>query len=202
MKTQIFHKIKFTSKVIQGHIRLLLCTNNFNTFIYGLILTKICMSANIMTTPLFQIWPELLFYGEILWFFYLRLFDINTTLSYVLMNNFCPCFFYTHQIFNEFLTWEVRNRMVITTVIKVIYIFTRGWKHTKSLFLRFLKRLFLWLMCSTLKDSLNYYPKLSLNCKISFISPSFKKNMILSHIAKNLQALKFLKNCLYKKAPC
>ena len=33
------------------------------------------------------------------------------------------------------------------------------------------------------------FPKLFLNSKISFISESFKKNRILSHVAKKVQAL-------------
>ena len=35
----------------------------------------------------------LLCYGEVLWFFLLKPCDLMTTLTYVLMDNFCPCFF-------------------------------------------------------------------------------------------------------------
>ena len=37
-------------KVIQGHIRPLLCQNHSRTFVHGPILMKICMNANIMKT--------------------------------------------------------------------------------------------------------------------------------------------------------
>ena len=39
-----------TLKVIQGHIRPPLCPNHTGTFVYGPILTKFCMNANIMNT--------------------------------------------------------------------------------------------------------------------------------------------------------
>ena len=45
IKTQSFHKRKYDLK---GHIRPLLCQNHSSTFVYGLILMKICMNANIM----------------------------------------------------------------------------------------------------------------------------------------------------------
>ena len=60
---------------------------------------KICMNANIMKTQLFnEILYDLKCYfnvnGEVLWvFFTLSPFDLITTLTYVLMVNFCPCFF-------------------------------------------------------------------------------------------------------------
>ena len=38
------------AKVIQGHIRLLLCQNHSSRFVYRPILMKICMNANIMKT--------------------------------------------------------------------------------------------------------------------------------------------------------
>ena len=43
-----------TSKVIQGHIRPLLCQNRSSTFVYGPILMKIGMNANIMKTQFFH----------------------------------------------------------------------------------------------------------------------------------------------------
>ena len=45
----------------QGYIRPLLCQNHSTTFVYGSILMKICMNANIIKT-LFKkiyIWPEM-----------------------------------------------------------------------------------------------------------------------------------------------
>ena len=43
-----------TSKVIQGHIRQLLCENHSSTLVYGLILMKIYMNVNIMKTKFFH----------------------------------------------------------------------------------------------------------------------------------------------------
>ena len=64
-----------TSKVIQGHIRPLLCQNYSSTFVYGPILMKICMNAiaiNIMKTPFLHKRP---FYeGEVCDFFYFKTF--------------------------------------------------------------------------------------------------------------------------------
>ena len=51
MKTQICHKIKFDLK---GHPRSLLCKKNSRTFVYGPILIKICINANIMKTHFFN----------------------------------------------------------------------------------------------------------------------------------------------------
>ena len=42
MIEQIFHKMKYDLKVIQGHIRPLLCQNYSTTFVYPSILMKIC----------------------------------------------------------------------------------------------------------------------------------------------------------------
>ena len=39
-----------TLKVTQGHKRPLLCQNHYSTFVYGPILMKICMNANIIKT--------------------------------------------------------------------------------------------------------------------------------------------------------
>ena len=67
-------KLSMALKVIKGHIRPPLCQNHSNTFVYvPECLMKICMTANI----------------------------INTTLTYVLMDNFCPCFIYLlHSMIN------------------------------------------------------------------------------------------------------
>ena len=50
MKTQIFHKMKYDLK---GHIRPLLCQKHFSTFVYGPILMKIFIIANIIKTQFF-----------------------------------------------------------------------------------------------------------------------------------------------------
>ena len=50
------------------------------------------------------------------------------------------------------------------------------------------------------KDWTVFFPKLSLNSQISYISTSFKKKIcILSHIAKKLQACYFLQTAFPKK---
>ena len=51
MKTQICHKVKFDLK---GHPRSLLCKKKSRTFVYGPILIKICINANIMKTHFFN----------------------------------------------------------------------------------------------------------------------------------------------------
>ena len=50
-----------TLKVMQGHIRPFLCQNHSGTLIYGPILMKICMNANIINTHFFHkiLWPEM-----------------------------------------------------------------------------------------------------------------------------------------------
>ena len=81
------------SKVIQGHIRPLLSflahsfiddfDENFDECYY-----------HIKTKKFHQIiWPKmsLLCYGDVLWFLTLRPSDLITTLTFVLMDNFCPC---------------------------------------------------------------------------------------------------------------
>ena len=42
------------SKVIEGHIRPLLCQNHSSILFYGPILMKICMNANVMKTQFFH----------------------------------------------------------------------------------------------------------------------------------------------------
>ena len=85
-----------TSKVIQGHIRPLLCQNHSSTFVYGPILIKICMNANIKKTHFFLKYYDLKCHFYVMEkfciFLTLRPFDLITSLTYVLMDNFCPCF--------------------------------------------------------------------------------------------------------------
>ena len=91
-----------TSDVIKGHIR---C----KCFIKGHIkvrslVCKIVLEHSFMVQFWWKIvwmliswrhniWPKmsLLCYGEVLWFFTLRPSHLITTLTYVLMDNFCPC---------------------------------------------------------------------------------------------------------------
>ena len=96
MMTQFFHKMKYDLK---GHIRPLLYQKRSRTFVYEPILTKICMNANIMKTHFFLksiydlkchccIMEEFCNY-----FFTLRPSDLISTLTYVALNNFHPCFY-------------------------------------------------------------------------------------------------------------
>ena len=79
-----------TSKVIQGHIRPLLSQNYSSTFVYGPILMKLFMNANIMKTQ-YNLKCST-FIMEFCIFLNVRLSDLITTLTYILMDNFCPCF--------------------------------------------------------------------------------------------------------------
>ena len=56
--------------------------NHSSKFVYGPILMKICIKANIMKTQL----------NVTFMFFSLRPSDLTTILTYILMDNFCPCF--------------------------------------------------------------------------------------------------------------
>ena len=81
-----FIKWSITSKVIQRHIRPLLCQIHFSIFVYGLILMKICINANIMKALFFHsnhIWPEMSLYVIEKFFdlFTLRPPDLITTLT-------------------------------------------------------------------------------------------------------------------------
>ena len=104
-----FIRWSMASKFIPGHIRPLLCKNHSSTFVCEPILIKKNMNANIMKTQFLinYIWPEmsLLCYGEFLWFFTFRPFDPITTLTYVLMDNFCPCLF----ILLTWYSWDKVN---------------------------------------------------------------------------------------------
>ena len=83
-----------TSKVIQGHMRPLLCQNHSSTFVYEPILIEICMNVSIIKTHFFL----LINVTFMLWrSFTLRPSDLITTLTYVLMDNFCPCFNFKFQ---------------------------------------------------------------------------------------------------------
>ena len=79
-----------TSEVIKGHIKTLLCPYQSNIFVYGPILMKICMNAYIKKT---QIFHKCHFYlmEKVCDSFTLKPFDLISTLTYVRMDNFCPC---------------------------------------------------------------------------------------------------------------
>ena len=94
---KVFIKLSLTSKVIQARIRPLLCQNHSNTFVYRPII-KICMNGNIMTTQFFHqimyVLMSLLCYEEVLCFFFtLWPSDLIPTLTYVIIDNCCPCFY-------------------------------------------------------------------------------------------------------------
>ena len=115
-----------TTKVIQGHMRPLLCQNHFSRFVYGPILMKICIKANIMKTYFFhQIIYDLkchfYFIAKFCDFFTLRPYDLITTLSYVLMENFC--FIYILSNYSIFLSilLLVVNIIITPTVNKDIF---------------------------------------------------------------------------------
>ena len=72
--------------------------NHSSTFVYEPILMNICMNDNIMKTHFHEIIYDLKghFYviRSFVIFFTLQPSDLITTLSYILMDNFCPCFSY------------------------------------------------------------------------------------------------------------
>ena len=72
-----------TLKVFQGHIRQLLCQNQSSLFVYGPILMKICMNANITKKYFFHKLFNVTFYV------------IEKFCDFLLddlMDNHCPCF--------------------------------------------------------------------------------------------------------------
>ena len=83
------------SEVIQGHIRIFLCQNHSSTLFYGPILMKNCMNADIMKTPFLKIIYDLKcnFYvmEKFCDSFTLRTCELITTLTYIHLDNFCPC---------------------------------------------------------------------------------------------------------------
>ena len=87
---------------LKGHSRPLLCQNHSSAFVYGPILMKICMNANIMKTYVpFMLWRSFVI------LFTLRPSDLITTLTYVLMDNFYPCPFPS-------LLWIISNLCIIS----------------------------------------------------------------------------------------
>ena len=73
---------------MQGHIRPILCQNHSSTFVYGPILMKIFMNA----IELYMTWNiTLMLWRSIVVCFTLRHSDLITTLTYILIDKFCPC---------------------------------------------------------------------------------------------------------------
>ena len=75
-------------------MRPLLCQNHSSKFVYGEILIKICMNDNIVKIQFFHkvIWNVTFMLWKSFVIFLLIHSDLITTLTYVLMDNFCPCF--------------------------------------------------------------------------------------------------------------
>ena len=77
---------------------------------------------------------KLLCYGEVLWFFTLRPSDLNTTLTYILMDNFFPCLLHAiHVSLNiecvliKHIIHKLKNH---NKMFKFIY--KEGWKNQFS----------------------------------------------------------------------
>ena len=90
-----------------------------------------------------NMWPELsLFFchGEVLWFFTLRPSDMITTLTYVFIDNFYPCFLYTrklqHQDITPFLLKDnFMNSQHTNTNLKGYFVLKTKFKHWFQRFL-------------------------------------------------------------------
>ena len=94
-RQKFFIKWSMTLKVIQGHEGPLLCQNPSCTFVYGPIFMKICMNVTLMKTQFFiKLLTEMSLYvmEKFCDFFTLIHFGHITTLTSVLMDNFCNCF--------------------------------------------------------------------------------------------------------------
>ena len=89
-----------TSKVIQGHIRILFCQNHSSTFVYGTILMKICMNANFMKSEdtIYDLKCHFYVMEKFCDFFTLRPSDLITTLTNVLSTTFVLVFFFDSRI--------------------------------------------------------------------------------------------------------
>ena len=95
---------------LKGHSRPLLCQNHSSAFVYGPILMKICMNANIMKTYVpFMLWRSFVI------LFTLRPSDLITTLTYVLMDNFLTCSFPSLFLFLSLL-WIIGNPCIISQI--------------------------------------------------------------------------------------
>ena len=99
-----------TLKVIQCHIRPLLCQIQSSTFVYEPILMKICMNANIMKTQFFH----RIIYDLKCHFYIMKKFVTFLQLTYVLMDNFCSCFF---------ISVHMSNQLDYFLFYRIIYLF-------------------------------------------------------------------------------
>ena len=116
------------TKVIPGHMRPILCQNHSSRFVYGPILMKICMNANTIKTQFFyEIIYELKCHFYVMEkfcdFFTLRPSDLITTLTYVLIYNFCPCFSIFHLLLGrhmKFIIWISTTFLYIYIILNLI----------------------------------------------------------------------------------
>ena len=99
-------KLSMTFKVIHGHLRPPLCKNRSSTFVYEPFLMNFCTNANIMKIQFFHwiiydIKCTFMLWRSFVILFTLRPFDLITTLTYVLVDNFCPYLFFIRLNFFE-----------------------------------------------------------------------------------------------------
>ena len=93
-----FFKMKYDLKGHPRSYKTTLCQNYSSTLVYRKILIKNCMNANNMKTQYFfhyiiyDLKCTFMLWRSFVFFFTLRPSDLNTTLTYVIMDNFCPCF--------------------------------------------------------------------------------------------------------------
>ena len=95
----------------KGHPRsykTILCQNHSSTLSYGPILMKILISWR----QFFHRWHFYII-EKFCYFFTLRPSDLNTTLTYVLMDNFCPCF---HKSC-KFLVFQIRLKKDMRAIL-------------------------------------------------------------------------------------
>ena len=108
--------------IIQGYITPLLCQYHSSTFVYGPILMPIYINANIRMIPFFHKIYDLKrhFYAieQYCDFFTLRPSDLNKTWTYVLMDNFCPCFF--HRLYMQVLINCIKSELSLPIVVACI----------------------------------------------------------------------------------
>ena len=89
-RRNFFIKWSMTSKVIQGHIRSLIYQNHFSSFVYGPILMKTFMNANVMGRQ-YMTWNVTFLLWRSFLIFNFKTFYPNYNITYVLMDIFCPC---------------------------------------------------------------------------------------------------------------
>ena len=91
-RRNFFIRWSMTSKVNQGHIWPFLWQNHSSIFVYRPILMKICININIMKTKYMARNVTFMLWRCFVIFLNLISSDLITTLTYVLMDNCCPCF--------------------------------------------------------------------------------------------------------------